>query len=330
MSPEAMETLSQLLLDLYTACDTLPFPEFQREALRLVRTRLPFDSALWVAGVQGPQGEPVIFSTHVFNLPEEMLAGYERVKDHDQLAVQALAQIGTTVNLSLSDVAWEEGSEAMRAHAQRYGMQHTLVTMTFGPVTGLISSIAFYRANPEKSYSEQERLLKQNLVPHLIALCNRSRLRYLEEAMYPDRERRHRAAALVDRKGVLYNADPSFVGLLLTEWPDWHGPVLPQPLFDTFATGTKTRVLLSKTVVHASAVHDLLLLHMREIVPADSLSRREWEVATTFGNGLSHKKIAKQLGIAPGTVRNHINAVYEKLNVTNKAELVHILKAAPR
>lgn len=163
MSPEAMETLSQLLLDLYTVCDTLPFPEFQREALRLVRTRLPFDSAIWVAGVPGPRGEPVLFSIHVFNLPEEMLAGYERVKDHDQLAVQALAQIGTTVNLSLSDVAWEEGSEAMRAHAQRYGMQHTLVTMTFGPVTGLISSIALYRANPEKAYSEQERLLKQNL-----------------------------------------------------------------------------------------------------------------------------------------------------------------------
>ena len=88
--------------------------------------------------------------------------------------------------------------------------------------------------------------------------------------MHPGRETRHRAAARAARRGGSCNADPNFVGLLLSDWPYRHGRVLPLPLLDTFATGTTTRALLSKTAPQASAVHDLLVLRMRESAPADA------------------------------------------------------------
>ena len=330
LSPEVLGVLSTLLLDLLSACDALPFPEFQGEALRLVQEKLPFDSALWAAGTVAAGPEPLIFSIFLYNQPQEMLANYERVKSRDLAFMKALAQPDTTINVALSDVVWEAGSEAIKAHGERYGMQHILTTVTRGPVTDLLGAIAFYRADPANRFSEQERLLQQNLVPHLVALCNRSRIQHLEEALHPGRERRRRAAALVDGKGMLYNANTGFINLMLAEWPEWRGPMLPPVLFDAVVTTSATRALFSRIAVHASAVNDLFLLHLREIAPCDSLSAREWDVASAFGRGLSHKEIARHLDIAPGTVRNHLTTIYEKLGVSNKAELVHSLAMAPR
>ena len=328
--PGILETLSQLLLDLYAACDDRPFQDFQREALLLVQARLPFDSALWAAGTVQPGQGPVIFSVYLHNQPQDMLSSYERVKGRDLAFMQALAHPGRTLNVALADVAWEEGSEGVKAHAERYGMQHTLATVTVGPVTELLGAITLYRADPSNRFSEEERLFVQCLVPHLVQLFNRSRISHLGELLHPGQERRRRAAALVDGKGVLYNANSGFVQLMQKEWPDWHGPMLPSALISGIADDGAKRTCLSNIVVHIASVNDLFLLHLREIGLCDGLSQREWDVAVTFGDGMSHKEVARQLGIAPGTVRNHLSTIYEKLEINNKAELVHSLKMAPR
>jgi adenylate cyclase len=55
------------------------------------------------------------------------------------------------------------------------------------------------------------------------------------------------------------------------------------------------------------------------------LSRREITVAGHYAAGRSYKEIARELEIAPATVRNHIAAIYRKLEINNKAQLVHRL-----
>ncbi len=55
------------------------------------------------------------------------------------------------------------------------------------------------------------------------------------------------------------------------------------------------------------------------------LSAREAEVAKLYIEGLSYKEIARDLGIAPGTIRTHLNAIYRKLEVTNRIELLNRL-----
>lgn len=49
------------------------------------------------------------------------------------------------------------------------------------------------------------------------------------------------------------------------------------------------------------------------------LTPREIEVLGLLAQGLPNKSIAKQLGISPKTVGNHIERVYSKLDVTNRA-----------
>lgn len=57
------------------------------------------------------------------------------------------------------------------------------------------------------------------------------------------------------------------------------------------------------------------------------LSEREIAIAERYGEGRTHKDISAELNIAPSTVRNHLAAVYRKLRVKNKPELIRELAA---
>ena len=55
---------------------------------------------------------------------------------------------------------------------------------------------------------------------------------------------------------------------------------------------------------------------------ACSISEREYEVLRLLQSGATNREIAAELGIKPGTVRNHTSSIYEKLGVRNRLEAV--------
>ena len=57
------------------------------------------------------------------------------------------------------------------------------------------------------------------------------------------------------------------------------------------------------------------------VVPADTLSHRETEVAHAYAAGQSYKAIARALAVSPATVRSHLLSIFRKLEVHNKIEL---------
>lgn len=59
--------------------------------------------------------------------------------------------------------------------------------------------------------------------------------------------------------------------------------------------------------------------------PRELLTAREEQVATEYSSGLSHRDVARKLGVSPSTVRTHIATVYRKLGVANKVELSGVL-----
>ena len=54
----------------------------------------------------------------------------------------------------------------------------------------------------------------------------------------------------------------------------------------------------------------------------DVLSKRELEVIKLMAEGLTHKQVAERLYISPGTVRKHLENIYQKLNVKNRIEAI--------
>jgi len=50
------------------------------------------------------------------------------------------------------------------------------------------------------------------------------------------------------------------------------------------------------------------------------LSPREAEIVACVREGLSNKQIARKLGIAPTTVKTHLERIFDKLGVRNRLQ----------
>ena len=55
----------------------------------------------------------------------------------------------------------------------------------------------------------------------------------------------------------------------------------------------------------------------------DPLSERELEVLTLLASGRTNSEISRDLFVAVGTVKSHVNNIYRKLGVANRAEAVN-------
>ena len=91
----------------------------------------------------------------------------------------------------------------------------------------------------------------------------------------------------------------------------WLGPDLVQRLV------AATRELLADKAPPSSSV-DL-----------SSLSDRELQVAKAVAAGKSNKEVAEQLFISERTVKAHLGAVFEKLGVRDRVQLVLLMSSVP-
>jgi DNA-binding NarL/FixJ family response regulator len=57
----------------------------------------------------------------------------------------------------------------------------------------------------------------------------------------------------------------------------------------------------------------------------DSLTPREVEVARLAAKGQSNKEITHSLGITEGTIKVHLNAIFRKLGVGSRSDLIRTL-----
>ena len=55
----------------------------------------------------------------------------------------------------------------------------------------------------------------------------------------------------------------------------------------------------------------------------EQLTNKEKEILILLSEGLLYKEIAEKLSITPGTVKQHIHRMYEKLHVSNKTEAIN-------
>ena len=60
---------------------------------------------------------------------------------------------------------------------------------------------------------------------------------------------------------------------------------------------------------------------------AGVLSQREFEVALLAARGLSNKGVARQLGVAEQTVKQHIHHILHKLGAPSRYHLILSIKA---
>ena len=65
--------------------------------------------------------------------------------------------------------------------------------------------------------------------------------------------------------------------------------------------------------------------------PTDfGLTQRQMDVLRLLASGASNKVIAQSLGISPATVKNHLDAIFEKMGVANRLQAVMLARVALR
>ena len=78
----------------------------------------------------------------------------------------------------------------------------------------------------------------------------------------------------------------------------------------------------------------LRALHSREVRvdeadPALTLTRRESEVATLVGDGLSNKEISAELCLSVATVKHHVHNILEKLGLSGRSQVMQQVRSKP-
>lgn len=321
-----MKAYNDLLLELYRLAQSAPAAEFQMQAMDRMREVFDFDSAFWATGVVDPGVGVTAHTAFLYRQPPEMMENWVRVNKHDELAFEAFRQQGTTLNVALCGPEWQARfPPEVRVHISRYGMAHSLSTIIAEPVLQIWTGVGLYRADPGRPYTEDARLLVQNLLPHLSEAWNISRFAFMDaarnNAMFSGQGR-----AICDAQGVLYNADRNFAEFMLAEWPQWKGPRLPREMLSALADDGPRRYAGERITISAESLQNMELLTARERTAVDDLSPREYDVAVLFANGANFRTIADTLHIAPVTVRNHLRNIYVKLGIGNKVELARLMR----
>jgi DNA-binding CsgD family transcriptional regulator len=290
-------------------------------ALETLARVIPHDGALWGSG-SAVQGR---FHTRtVVGLPEEFPAQLEATHQSNPLFHSIMANLEKPVDMAsvLSDDDFHK-TEVYRRVFQPNGIERILSTAHMERRSGLYSLVTLYRKNPDEHFSEQEKEWQRRITFHLFNAA--SHVFFVHELHRSDRPPGS-AAAVVDSTGLFHEAQPRFLDLLETHYPDPSEPqALPFPLPEAGSSG-----LVGALGIKCEALGDLFLLHIWTAGPLDRLTVREREVVNAVAQGLSFKQAAKKIGVAPSTVANHLYRVYRKLGVYSRTELAALVHPAEK
>jgi DNA-binding CsgD family transcriptional regulator len=323
MTQRAPNDFSDLLLQIYALSHSRDLDDFQEAALALIKPVLPFDTGMWGSGTLHAAGLDV-HHLHLHRTSNEMMLAYDEHKEQDTAAFSVTQQRSATV--AVHSPAIFSSSPGIRDFTRRFRHNNVFISAETDLGTRYTQWLSLYRANVDAHCQESERQLLQRLRPHLMQALAMNRQLHLGRlaAAAPGMQG---GQAIADLRGVVQHADASFNALVRAEWPRWQPGALPPALVQHFLR----EVPIYKgaaTVVRCRLEHQLLFLRARPRCKVDTLTVREHDVALRVARGDGHKTVAQQLGRSPATVRSHLQSVYTKLEVSNVAEMVAVLREA--
>ncbi|MDB5894952.1 MAG: helix-turn-helix transcriptional regulator [Rhodoferax sp.] len=163
------------------------------------------------------------------------------------------------------------------------------------------------------------------LIRHVMQALALNRAMHLQRVAGAAQTLSHCGWAIADAAGQLYHADATFHALARDEWTGWAGRSLPISLLGKLREGMET-FNGSATVIRVYLDGGLLFMRARARCRFDHLTARERAIAQRIACGETHKEIAQAFERSPATIRNQIQTIYDKLQVTSIATLIEALR----
>ena len=318
--------LSRLLLGLHDAAFAAPIETAKEALLDALRTAIPFDAAIWGSGAESP---PLIFGIAAVDFQLDQLVAYSAWQSEDRLRAAVSSRPGTALRQEdIGPIADHHASAIYTGFCKGAGIAHTLGIADLDPHTSVGELIFLFRGETGPAYTDAERDLLEQCFPHLLTARRRRMLSAFHRPNgTPAPPSDTPGFAIIDDSSHIHASDPAFGLAVRHAFPGWQGPRLPEPLArllqgaDTSLKAGPLRFDLRRGYGEAGGRH---LLRLPDPA-AGSLSAAELKVARLFAQGATSAAVARQLGISPLTVRNHVTAIYQKLGIHSKAELARTM-----
>ncbi|WP_090141509.1 response regulator transcription factor [Limnohabitans sp. DM1] len=315
-----LQELGQLLHGLYRSAQHSGVEAFEQTVLNQLSSCIPFDAA-WIGRSTLTPAGPVMHHSTLHALDNTYLNAWDRIRDHDPLVSSVTGELGSVAALSIADPGL---SDQFRAFLACYGIAQVLCCATCDPVLQTYLHVSLYRHALKPAFSETQRTLLQAALPNLAAALSLNHMAEIERVGAGDNQRQV-GVALVGSDGVIVCADPFFAELMLLEWPEWPGGVVPVKLGRANGQSPKPRHQGQRVSITSESHGSFWVLRVRPATASSTLTPRERTVAMAFARGSSYKEVARDLGMAPATVRHHLRQVYAKLHIQDKGSIAWML-----
>lgn len=311
-----IDASDRLIARLYRAVLTVPAASYRRWALEQLQRVVPHDAALWGSGALEHWK---FHSVTVHGVPDEFPQRLEATTRINPIIPRILQSLDTPVDMAsvMSDDEFFH-SEIYRSAFEPYGITRILSTAHLDHRSGLYSLVTLYRKQRDRRFTEEDKLRQRRLTFHLFNAASHAFFIHLarnDALRIPGT-----GAAVVDRSGRLHETTVRFLDLMEERFPQRSARELPFALPNAGESS-----LHAGLMIRCEALDDLFLVTARPSGPLDHLTEREREVVLCVTQGLTFKQAARQIGVAPSTVANHLYRIYRKLDVCSRTELAALV-----
>ena len=335
-----MQAFSSTVRDLYALAEYAAPDQFLSQAIALLQTWIRFDGAIFGTG---DRSRPAATSLLPSDSSSPTVIGPQTKRAQESLRDDPVAKGFRNAPMAPSRGGIRElyrksrdgkrgkikGRElsGVRTMAEELGLCHLIVHGDDPEKVSPARWIVLYRQHDVR-FAESDAACLHGLWTHLsrALVINRARAIERHGGKSPDCGV---ASGLITADGRVEIADPRFFSLLEREWPELEPETLPAEAMALLLSGKIYRgTQIEITMVRQQGGN---LCRIRPVNAMEILTPREFVVARRFAAGMSHKQIARELGVSHHTVRNQLAHLYRKLNLHDKASLAHYLvtNAAP-
>lgn len=315
-----MDDYSSLLLKIYRSARSVQPDEFPNVVMALLQDAIGFDSAR-LLNADFTTGSAVVQGSIMYNIVSDNALDWESIQRNDLAFHQVITQPNRPLSFHCPTLFASPQHAIMRDYADRYEHQNGLVMVLHDSDTGLTDGLSFYRADKDEHFKRREQNMMRAVMPHLQEALKLNR--QIADSISTPSPRGVLLIANID--GRVQQCEPQAQRLMELEWLSWRPNKLPGPLMTALSTLGSEVYIGRSIVITFNRVDNVLFLRIKTQSLLANLSPRELEVACLYSKGLQAKAIAAQIGIAPVTVRNFLQRIYQKLQVHDKASLANVI-----
>jgi DNA-binding CsgD family transcriptional regulator len=301
-----------------------PFPQTLLESLhRLVRSDEIYYSeldrvrriALWSAGAPAEMEEPEEPTYWDIRHEHPVCRYHESTRDFRALKISDFL---TRSEFRRTDVYWD--------YFRPWGAEYLMCVGLDAPLTH--TKVFLFNRAGGRDFTERDRAVLDFLRPHLANLYEAAQARRRAAQAVALLEESEAGLVILGAGGAIEHATPEAVRLLSAYFPDYRSR-LPEDIAEwvldqRLAPSPAPLQILGEEL--SLLVHDVdgaLLLEEQRSEPP--LTDREREILELVAAGKTNAEIAETIWIAPGTVRKHLENIFEKLGVHTRTAAVATL-----